>query len=54
MRKKRDRRKNAVTVWLGPEANQGAPLSGSVYNLVQAKAKRSANGSGLNPSLYMG
>ncbi|MFI4977643.1 MAG: hypothetical protein ACHQC8_03030 [Solirubrobacterales bacterium] len=43
--------KNAVTVWLGPEANQDAPLSGSVYDLVPGEGEKVANGSGLS-SLY--
>jgi hypothetical protein len=42
---------NEVTVWLGPEANQDVPLSGSVYDLVPGEGEKVANGSRLS-SLY--
>jgi hypothetical protein len=42
---------NEVTVWLGPEANKDAPLSGSVYDLVPGEGEKMANGSSLS-SLY--
>ena len=35
---------NEVTVWLGPEANQDAPLSGTVYNLEPEKGLASEFG----------
>jgi hypothetical protein len=42
---------NEVTVWLGPEANEDVPLSGSVYDLVPGEGEKVANGSRLS-SLY--
>jgi hypothetical protein len=39
---------NEVTVWLGPEVNKDAPLSGTVYNLVPEKGLASEFGVALN------